>query len=179
MAFVVEDGTGLANANAYVSLAEFKAYQDDRGSSYPADNLIQQAIVRATVYMVSRYRLRWKGIRVKATQALDWPRSGVLTEDYYDPPGDLTYVVPDDVVPADIKSACTMLAAREITTPGELNEVFARGGQVASESASAGPVSSSKSYAPGAPAATTYASVDGILQPYMRGAKGQVPLVRG
>lgn len=189
MAFTVEDGTGLSNSNAYVSLAEFKAFQDDRGFSYAAysDTQIQQAIVRATVYMGAKYRSRWKGIRVKTTQALDWPRSGVLTDDAkYPDPGyrptlwpDLTYLVPEDVVPNDIKSACTMLAARELATPGELSEVFLRGGQVASESASGGPASFSKTYAPGAPAATVYASVDGTLEVYLQGAKGLVPIVRG
>lgn len=189
MAFTVEDGTGLANSNAYVSLVEFKAYQDDRGFSYAgkSDTEIQQAIVRATVYMGAKYRTRWKGIRVKTTQALDWPRSGVLTDDarYPDPAyrpalwPDLTYLVPEDVVPNDIKSACTMLAARELAVPGELSQVFERGGAVVATSASAGPASVSTTYAAGAPAATVYASVDGVLEVYLAGAKGLVPIVRG
>lgn len=190
MAFVVEDGTGKADANALLSLAEFKAYQNDRGLSYAgkSDAEIEHAIVRATVYVGAKYRRRWKGMRTHAEQALDWPRTGVITEDYAEPLfiprigrtyPDLAFEVPPNVVPNDVKSATAMLAGRELENPGELMQVFERGGMVTATTAKAGPVSVSTTYSAGAPAATAYATVDGTLSVYMRAGSGQVPLMRG
>ncbi len=50
MTFVVEDGTGLANANAYIAVAFADSYFADRGIQKWADvtdaSLKQQAIVQ-------------------------------------------------------------------------------------------------------------------------------------
>lgn len=83
MAFVAEDGTGLSNANSYVSVAVADTYAADRGQTAwaaLATGAKQTALIQATDYINKNFR--FKGYRVKAsTQALMWPRSAVYDRD--------------------------------------------------------------------------------------------------
>lgn len=78
MAFVVQDpDEPLTTANAYISVAVFKDYHDDRAGDYSSssDTEIEEAIVRATDYIDSRWT--FAGARVDADQSTECPRSGV------------------------------------------------------------------------------------------------------
>lgn len=77
MAFVVEDGTGLPDANSYASVAEADAYHADRGNTAWAgiEVVKESALVRATDYIEQVYSGRWKGARLTDNQALEWPRT--------------------------------------------------------------------------------------------------------
>ena len=84
MAFTVEDETGLPEANAYVTVAEFKAYWDDRGfdySSFTDPDDFQVAIIKATDYIENRFRTRFKGSREFEDQSLSFPRLRLYDED--------------------------------------------------------------------------------------------------
>lgn len=76
MALTPQDETGLVEgANAYITLAFFKSYHDDRGNDYSAytDPNMNTAIVRATDYLDTRFRFR--GIKLNdADQTTEWPR---------------------------------------------------------------------------------------------------------
>lgn len=75
MALNVQSDLGdVANANGYISVADFKAYHDDRGNVYTpyTDPQISAAIVRGTDYLDTRFRFR--GIKLAATQTTMWPR---------------------------------------------------------------------------------------------------------
>ena len=80
MAFVVQDPDApKSDANAYIDVAEFKAYHDDRGNTYTAsDTEIQYAIVRATDYIDSRWT--FAGYRDDLDQSTECPRSGVYSQ---------------------------------------------------------------------------------------------------
>lgn len=114
MSLVVEDGTGLANAESYISVANADAYFTARGNATWAaittTALKEEALRRATDYMVQVYRQRWQGYRMTDTQALDWPRSGVVVDAY-------RYVDTDEV-PTEVAHACAELAVR--ASAGEL-----------------------------------------------------------
>lgn len=65
MSFIIEDGTGVSGANAYISVAEFQAHHGSRGvdvSDFDTTE-IQQAIVRATDFIEQRWGLRFMGNR--------------------------------------------------------------------------------------------------------------------
>lgn len=83
MAFTVEDGSGLADANAYLALADFKTHHDDRGRDYSAftDPQIQNAIVKATDYIEKRFGKMFRGIRRARDQGLEWPRLEAFDND--------------------------------------------------------------------------------------------------
>jgi hypothetical protein len=159
----VEDGTGLADAEAYISVTDADAYFAARGNAAWAalDTTTKEAALRKGAdYMAGEYGQRWKGARVSASQALDWPRDGVSVGGY-----DL----PDDAVPTAVARANAELAVR--ASAGDL--VADEGAQVAQEAV--GPIS--VTYAPGARQNTRYAAVDAMLASLLRGA-GQVALVR-
>jgi len=102
MAFVVQDPDApLSTANAYISVVVFKAYHDDRGGSYSSssDTEIEEAIVRATDYMDSRWT--FAGDREDVDQSTECPRSGV-----YDPRTGFTV----DPFPAELEEACAEYA---------------------------------------------------------------------
>lgn len=79
MAFTVEDGTGeITGANSYASVAEFKAYWDDRGFDYttPAytDEQIEVALVNATMYIDLENGQFFSGYPLLEDQPLAFPR---------------------------------------------------------------------------------------------------------
>ena len=78
MAFTVEDGTGLANANAYISVAYADAYHEERGNDAwtGTDTVKQQAIVQATDYVETRWGQKFRGTPefLDTPQALAFPR---------------------------------------------------------------------------------------------------------
>lgn len=78
MAIVVEDGTGLSNAETYASLVEFRAYCDARGydDTAASDTTVEQKLRLAAEFIDGAYR--FKGLRSKSTQALEFPRTGLV-----------------------------------------------------------------------------------------------------
>lgn len=75
MAFVVEDGTGLADANSYASVAFADAYFAERGiTAWTGTNTQkEQWLVQATDYIDFRFGRRFAGERLTTTQALIFP----------------------------------------------------------------------------------------------------------
>lgn len=113
MALTVEDGTGLADADAFVSLTDCDAYHTARGNSAwtGTDADKESAIRRATAFMT--YAFTWKGFPLNGRdQALAWPRSGVTDNDGY-------YVAVDEV-PREVVDATCEAALRELESPGSL-----------------------------------------------------------
>lgn len=97
MALTVEDGTGLPNADSYVSLVDAAAYHTAMGNeawddALPAEQ--EAALRRATQYLDTRYR--WRGEPLTDVQALAWPRTAA------------------DWPVRAIKSACCELALRAL-----------------------------------------------------------------
>lgn len=76
MAFVVEDGTGLPDANAGASLAEVDAYHSTRGNAAwtGSDDVKQQAIIRATDYIELIDSSKFRGCPEFEVQRLSFPR---------------------------------------------------------------------------------------------------------
>lgn len=169
MPLVVEDGTGLANAESYISVADATTYHANRGNAawaaLASDTVREQKLRIATEYLSDKYRLRWKGVRVTATQALDFPRYGIVREDYYVvssvPPSSIdgTIYYPSDEVPAEAIRACAELALRAIDGP-LLDDVTQK---VKREKV--GPIETE--YADGASATVTYSAIDGMLAPFL------------
>lgn len=168
MSLVVETGLGLSNAESYASVADSVAYHAARG----ADTWLtlttsqqEQALRRATTYLVGKYRMRWAGARMATTQSLDWPRSLVPV---VDTPRQSYY--PDDTVPNEVMAACCSMALRAAA-----GELLSDQGQRAT-SVTVGPISTT--YESGTPVATQYPEVDALLRPLLRSGSGQIRMVR-
>jgi len=109
MALVVEDGTGKPDAESYVSVTDADAYLAKRGiaGTWAATSGAKEiALIQATDYMEQMYRSAWSGSRVRSTQTLSWPRTGVYVDGFS---------VPATLVPTEVKVACVQLAQRAVT----------------------------------------------------------------
>lgn len=104
MALIVEDGTGLDNAESYISVADADTYfstMRGNASEYASDWLsddttdaIKEACLRWATRLVDKLVV-WDGSKSTTTQKLRWPRSYVL-DDEGDP-------IPGDTIPDDLK----------------------------------------------------------------------------
>lgn len=120
MALIVEDGTGLSTAESYLSVADCDTYHSNRGNTAwaaLATTAKEQALRKATDYLVQEYRMRWKGTRMTAAQALDWPRAYVYMEAVLTglTGTDFPELVPNDVVPVEVENATADLALKSLT----------------------------------------------------------------
>jgi len=103
MAFIEQDDTGLiANANAYISLVEMKAYHADRGLdlSAIADAELEAAIVTATDYLDSRFTFPGEPLNGFVDQTTSYPRKLAYWSDGVAIAG----------IPVPLKEACSEYA---------------------------------------------------------------------
>lgn len=110
MTLVVENGTGLANAESYVSVSAADTYHSNRGNTAwaaLATPAKEAALRKATDYIGQAYGHRFKGYRSTKTQALDFPRTELPIPG--DPDGDF-YAT--SAIPAALSNACFELALR-------------------------------------------------------------------
>lgn len=107
MAFTPETGVGLAGANSYINVQQFKDHFNDRGKDVSAitDPQIQAAAIKASDYIDKRFGRRFLGLRKQKTQGLEWPRG-----DAWDLDG---YIL--DGLPAQLVKACAEYALRAHT----------------------------------------------------------------
>jgi len=109
MALVVEDGSIVANANSYITLAEFKSWADSRNISYSDDDsVLESQILRAMDYFE---RLYFIGNKANENQLLQWPRTEALIDGYY---ADATEI------PKEVKIALYEATVVEATGNSEL-----------------------------------------------------------
>lgn len=123
MALVVEDGTGISNANAYISVSEADAYFSARNllaTAWSGKTVAEKeaAILYATTYLDSNFY--WLGHIKISDQALGWPRILV-----YDREG---RSIDSNIVPQRIKDATAELALEALTK--SLSPSLPRGGDV-------------------------------------------------
>lgn len=174
MALVHEDGTAKANAESYVSVADADAYHLARGNStwtLLTTAQKEEALRRATDYILQTYRSRWKGYRKTATQALDWPRTFVYLEPFvHGIVGTYPYLVEDTVVPTEIKNATAEMALK--AAAGELSADLGR----SKSSVRVGEIS--VTYDQHSPEYTRYRAVDAILSPYLNGSSLNLSVMR-
>ena len=167
MALTVENGTGLATAESYLSVADADAYHASRGTAEASwvdldTEIKEQCLRRATDAMLQMYRGRWKGVMVKPdTQALDWPRYNA----YPDPT--FLYAISYTVVPPEVKKACAELALR--ANSGDLTSDVAPTGAVLSEQVG----SIAVTYANASTTQVRYTAIDRMLGPLLMDGAGE------
>lgn len=120
MALIVEDGSIVLNANTYVDAATVRAFSLLRGTDLSAvtDETLEPYIIKAMDYVES-FRDKFKGRRWTRDQALQWPRSYVVIDNYR---------VYTDTIPQQLKDAVCQLTidqnnGTDIDPDGEGQEV--------------------------------------------------------
>ena len=73
--FVIEDGTGLADATSYITIDEMKQYWFNLGRDFDSlsDSDIERLLNQSTSYIDSNYS--FPGYRATSIQGLEWVRS--------------------------------------------------------------------------------------------------------
>jgi hypothetical protein len=115
---IVEDGTGLPDADSYIATVDANLYHANRGNTAWAglNTLSKEAALRrATDYMLQVYRWRWAGQRKTITQSLDWPRYEVPMRDAPGGYGTVSAYYDENSVPVAVRNACAELALRAAT----------------------------------------------------------------
>lgn len=125
-AFVVEDGTGVEDANSYTTVAFADTYISINAQQSPLwDALAPEAkehlLARATQFLDRM--IQWKGEKTIEDSPLRWPRSGVYDTDHI--------LIPDNVIPRVLQEATAELAiyfiSQDLTRSagggGELDEL--------------------------------------------------------
>lgn len=121
MALTVEDGSVVAGADSYISLADAETYFTNHGppSGWTGTDAVKEGALRyAASWLDSTYA--WAGVIVDSDQALDWPRSGV-----YDDEGRLLAA---DEIPQRLRDAQCEAALEHLSAA--LNVGLDRGGLV-------------------------------------------------
>lgn len=175
MALVVEDGTGVATAESYCSVADADAYFAINGApaTWTGSTAVKEAALRqATQYMDSKYGPLFQGRRNFSAQRLCWPRYPVYIDTqaglYGDAYGNPAPIAP---LPFQLVNACAEFALRFIVYGGLQLDNLTPG--VAELSQRAGPVSQSIKYRGEKSSVPEYTKPDAILAPLLT-ASGQL-----
>lgn len=150
---IVEDGTGLEDAESYVSVEEYRAYCEKRGLTIVNDDeaALNAKAIEATEFVDSSRR--YKGVRKAGGQAREFPRTGCTDWSDYEVEG----------VPRRVKDATLYLM--HVAEREPLFTDLDRGGKIKSESV-AGVVSTT--YADDAPTGKCFTTADRLLEQYVR-----------
>lgn len=154
MALTVEDGSGLANADSYCSVADADTYLASRGITSWAnvsgpDKEI--ALRNATDYIEMRFAHRFSGYKNSDEQLLSHPRNGK------------TYL------PINLVRACAQYASRAVTTPLIADPVTDASGQVvSSKTEKLGPLEERTDYATSRELFKPYPAADLLLKSLLR-----------
>ena len=171
MALTVEDGTGLATADAYWSLADTTTCLTDYYTGIStfttwnalSDEAKERSIRWGTFYLDTLYGPSFMGNRVLETQALQFPRYGLESPD--------GYALDSDEVPLDIKQAMAIAAMNQGAGDVLLPDLTAEDGSpLEKKSISLGPIKLFKDYG-GARSEVIkkYTMIEKLVDPYLVG----------
>lgn len=154
---VYEDGTGIADANTTVTVADVVAYCAARNLPFPAEQVLQEAtIIEAGEYLMNEVRYAWRGTKQYYDQSMPWPRVGAVEF--------RGLAVPSNTVPWRFRQAQMYLSYLASLEPGELERVLDRGGKIKTKTI--GPISTT--YMDDAPVERIVQKVQGFLQPLLQ-----------
>ncbi|MHA1812692.1 MAG: DnaT-like ssDNA-binding protein [Candidatus Thorarchaeota archaeon] len=167
MAFLLEDGTGVAGSNGYIDDTFADTYHTDRGQtawlfSDTAGTIAitilqkQAAIIRATDHIDRVYGTLFKGYKQTDAQGLKWPRTGA-----YGPNGYVLNQIPPQLQKATAEYALRALlygvltpdpppkGPRQDLTQGSDLAVYGEGeGEIISSREKVGPLETEVRYNP-------------------------------
>lgn len=154
MTLTVETGIGLAAADSYVSLADYRAYGTAIGWTMGADDAADEINLRRAFHAINR-RWSYLGDRLTDEQAGAFPRTlwDGIPRDVSDVQCELAYLIQNGTDPFDATGSTT------------------------SESIKVGPITISEDST--GSGARPLGQVEGLLRPYLGAGPGQVRVLRG
>ena len=163
MALIVEDGTGIRLADAYISQADATTYWGDRPHdpnsalwvNATSDNK-NGAIVEATAFLDAKYNKHYKGVKAGSIQGREFPRTGSEDADGMPLPA-----MPKELTWATAELAVRALSARlspDVETPGVIK----------SFEETMGPMGEKTTYENGSRQQEKFGFVELMLQPILK-----------
>ena len=171
MAFVVENGSGLATATSYIDTEFADGYFEDRNNpawSQLNEDAKKAACILATDYIDFRWGAAFKGERLFLGQALEFPRTGFVN------------VANQPIIPEVLKKATAEYAIRASSAPLAPDiEQDPSGFQVSRRMEKVGPIEERTDFAFLGPGATRqllkpYPAADMLLRALLRNGNGKV-----
>lgn len=107
MALTIENGTGVAGANSYISVTDARTYAAARGLTLPATEGAVEVLLTKALDYIEALRGEFQGIKTASTQALQWPREGAYLDGYELDVDEIPDVLPD----AQAQLACDAYGA--------------------------------------------------------------------
>lgn len=118
MALIIETGAAVANANSYVTVAEYAAYAAARGYTVGATDPLKEIELTKAMDYLEGCRDRFKGSKLTQAQSLQWPRVGVVVDGFS---------LSSSVIPVELKRAQMELAhlsaSLDLMPSGEFQDV--------------------------------------------------------
>lgn len=102
MALIIEDGTGVEDANTYVSVEDARAIAETRGLTLSASGTELGAQLVSSADRLTSYEGRFSGVRTTGEQGLSYPRNRSYR---------YGSVFPNNSIPKELKLAQVMLAS--------------------------------------------------------------------
>ena len=174
MALNVETGSGLANADSYITLAEADTYlakygfDEDAAWTAASDAQKEDAIRRATQeYLEGIYYNAWRGSVRTYTQKLSWPRTGAHD--------DAGRTIGSGEVPDAIKEANALVALNVLQGNAIISDGYDRGGITRETMKGVGFEITTEYGGGGSSADSTQRRLrraDSLIYPYIAGATG-------
>ena len=106
MTLIVENGTGLTDADSYISLVDARSYSLKYGYAIPADDNEAEIMLRKGALYIDLFECSFSGQRLVDTQSLAWPRINA-----YKCAGQDQICLPSDSVQNEIKYAQVIAAS--------------------------------------------------------------------
>lgn len=158
----VEDGTGVADANSYVSIADARTYAANRGVTLPADNdAVAAMLIKATDYLEAQ-ACKYQGQKTNCDYALQWPRSGVVI---------CCVEIANNVIPKQLKDAQSALVVAQ--NEGLVLQPNVTAGDYVTEE-TVGPITTKYADPIKAGITARFTGVDSLLEPLFFSSCGQV-----
>lgn len=158
MTLIVEDGTGLADAESYATVEYATAYHAKFGNTdwaLASEPEQEVALRKGAQYLDLTWKKRWKSTRANEDQALDHPRLAYCDDD--------GFVVESTDMPTPLLDAnceAGLLALSEDLLP-DIDEP----GTIEAESVKVGPIEESFQYAGGKSQTKQYTKIDRLIAP--------------
>lgn len=96
MTLIIEDGTGVANSNSYVTDLEYTDYATTRGLTVGSDETAREKELILANDFLESMRASYQGNKTLQANSLQFPRCGVFIDGFS---------VDDDVIPQELKNA--------------------------------------------------------------------------
>lgn len=167
---VVENGTGLQNAESYVSVAFVDNYFNtfysaEKSYSWKSqrDDLKEIALRQVTSYYEFKYAIDLPGTRKTSNQSLSWPRVGALHDGSY---------IDSTVVPTLLQQAIAELAIKYAADSSVFFPDRDSEAGVSEESVSIGSMSVSTKYSATKNTEVIFAKIEAMLSKLVGGFRG-------